>query len=287
MNRENRAVAVVTGGASGIGRCLAEALARQGVGVVLADIDGPGAEAVAEDIGRRGGHAEPAALDVADAESFTALLESVNERYGRLDYLFNNAGTAAGGEFREIPLSLWRRTVDVNLMGAVQGALAAYRIMTARRTGHIVNLSSLAGLLGYPMGTPYAATKAALVGFTVSLRAEGEAWGVKASVVCPGFVRTGFFASMALVNARNEDVAAKIPMKMMDPERAAGEILEGVRRNRAFIVFPFYARALWWLYRLHPSLIRPLAKKTVADFRAVRVEDGTPGTGTPRRKPEF
>jgi short-subunit dehydrogenase len=133
-----------------------------------------------------------------------------------------------------------------------------------------VNTASLAGLAGFPTSIPYATTKYAVVGLSLSLRAEAEELGVKVSVVCPGFVHTAIFDAGTYVGSRKEDILPLIPVKFIGPAEAARAILRGVERNQAVIVFPFYARFLWWLTRLHPGIAGLLHRKTVRDFRKIR-----------------
>lgn len=263
-------IAMVTGGASGIGHGLCKALASAGASVIIADIDINGARNTAQAINGMGGRATAVSLNVAQAEDVQATLEDVVGEYGRIDYLFNNAGIGICGEMYDTGIADWRRIVDINLLGVVYGSTSAYSIMRRQGSGHIINLSSLAGLIGYPTATPYAATKSALVGMSLSLREEAAESGVKVSVVCPGYVQTVFFDSATLLHTRKEDILRQIPFRMMTAESAAEAILHGVRQNQAIIVFPFYARLLWWLYRIHPILLKPIARKMVKDFRKTR-----------------
>ena len=144
-------IAIITGAASGIGRALARALVLRGDTVVVADIDGDGAERVAGGLARQGpGAATPAALDVRDAAAVAALVRSTYDSHGRLDVMVNNAGIAIGGEAYELLLAHWDRAIDVNLRGVVHGVQAVYPIMVRQRSGHIVNTASLAGLLPAP-----------------------------------------------------------------------------------------------------------------------------------------
>jgi NAD(P)-dependent dehydrogenase (short-subunit alcohol dehydrogenase family) len=265
---DNR-VALVTGAASGIGRALAQALATRGAQVVLADIDAAANPAAAVEVVQHGGTAIALALDVRDEAAVQRLVDEVVVRFGRLDYLFNNAGLGVVGEVRDLELEHWRRVVDVNLWGTIAATHAAYRVMVQQGSGHIVNIASLAGLVGFPSNAPYAATKHALVGLSTSLRAEGEALGVKVSVVCPGFVQSNIYRASPVVNAERAKVIETIPFALMPAERAANGILDGVARNRAIVVFPGYAR-LMYLFRLHAGLLAPVLRKTIADFRAAR-----------------
>lgn len=270
MDRFRGMVAIVTGGASGLGRALCEELGRRGAVVVVTDVDEPGARAVAAGIEAAGGRASAARLDVRDAAAVTALVEGTAAAHGQLDLMINNAGVAVTGEAQDLGLEHWRRVVDVNLWGVIHGATAAYAVMTRQGSGHIVNVASLAGLSGFPTVSPYATTKFAVVGLSQSLRAEGEDLGVKVSVVCPGFLQTAIYDNGTYVGSRKEDALAQVKLKMMDAGRAARLTLDGVARNRAFIVFPFYTRLLWWLVRLSPSIAAPLHRATVRGFRTSR-----------------
>lgn len=262
--------AIVTGGAGGIGRALVDELGRRGARVIVADIDAPGAEQAAGSVRAAGGHAEAHALDVTRADDVEALVAGVATRHGRVDYLFNNAGIAIGGDVRDLEIAHWRRIVDVNLLGPIHGVAAVYPRMAREGSGHIVNIASLAGLGALPTMAPYATTKFGLVGLSLSLRAEGEALGVRVTVVCPGFVQSGIYDAATVVNADKTALFARLPFARVPAERAARRILDGVARNEAIVVFPFYARVLWWLGRLNPAVLRPFHRRMVAAFRAAR-----------------
>ncbi|HLX81989.1 MAG TPA: SDR family NAD(P)-dependent oxidoreductase [Burkholderiales bacterium] len=255
---------LITGGASGIGRGLAEALGAQGASVTVADLNPAGAQAVAEGIVQRGGEAAAVQLNVADSAAFERLVQSIRQ----LDYLFNCAGFAIVGEMRHMDMQAWRRIVDVNLMGVIAGSLAAYELMARQGHGHIVNIASLAGLVGAPNLSAYATTKAGVVMLTQMLRAEGEALGVKASAVCPGFIRTGIMDNAQYLNTTKETALAQTPVPFMELAPAIDRILLGVGRNEALIVFPSYARLLWRLLRWFPSAAPSLRRKLVQVSRA-------------------
>lgn len=272
MNQFKDRVAIVTGGASGIGQALCESLASQGAIVVVADLSAEGAQKVAEAINAKGGRATAAHLDVTSSEAVKQLVDDTAIAHGRLDLMFNNAGIAIAGELRDLSIEDWRRVVDVNLMGVVYGTHAAYQVMVKQGFGHIINTASLAGLAGYPTNTPYCATKHAVVGLTRSLRAEAEALGVKVSVVCPGYIQTGIFDASEIRNANKEKVFSKLPFKPIAVEVAAEKILQGIRKNQAYIVFPFYARLLWRMIRFNASLANFFDKQTLKAFRDARTE---------------
>jgi NAD(P)-dependent dehydrogenase (short-subunit alcohol dehydrogenase family) len=261
------AVAVVTGAASGLGRAISEELGRRGARVVVTDLDETGARAAADAIMAPGGRATAAILDVRDAAAFERLLDETLASHGRLDYLFNNAGLAVAGEAQNLSLDHWRKVLDVNLGGVVHGATAAYACMARQGSGHIVNVASLAGIAGLALSTPYAASKFAVVGLSLTLRAEGADLGVKVSAVCPAYIQTRIFDAGLYAGTDAQGILAVNPFKFMDAGDAARAVLRGVERNRAVIVFPFYARLLWWLTRLHPAIAVAINRKTARDFR--------------------
>ncbi len=184
------AVAIITGGASGIGRALGEALARRGAHVVLADRQIELAETVAEGIRAKGGRATAAELDVSDFPAIDRLVRETVESLGRLDYMFNNAGIGISGEVRYYDIKDWERVFDVNIRGVINGVQAAYPVMLRQGYGHIVNTASMAGLFPFPVVISYVTSKYAVVGLSTALRIEAAASGVRVSVLCPGTIRT-------------------------------------------------------------------------------------------------
>ena len=269
---ENR-VALVTGGASGLGRALCEQLAADGAFVVVTDINVAGAEQVATTIRQRGGRAEAVALDISREAEVEQVVGDVVATHGRLDYLFNNAAVAIVGELRDGNVADFRRVVDVNLFGVVHGTMAAYRVMLRQGFGHIVNISSMTGLMPTPILTAYSTTKWAIVGFSTAVRAEAAELGVKVSVACPGLVRTNMGEHNIYWNVRKEDHLAQLPLRWaMEPGQVARGILRGAARNQGIIVFPFSVRAAWWLHRVCPQVFAPLMGGIVKRFRALRIK---------------
>jgi NAD(P)-dependent dehydrogenase (short-subunit alcohol dehydrogenase family) len=138
MSLENK-IAIVTGGGAGIGEALCHELARRGARVVVADINGDDADRVATAIEGGGGRAQARRVDVADEQDVRRLVEETAAAQGRLDYVFNNAGIAIGGDARDLTPAQWRRVLDVDLHGVLHGTLAAYPIMVKQGSGHIIN----------------------------------------------------------------------------------------------------------------------------------------------------
>ncbi|MBK7974634.1 MAG: SDR family oxidoreductase [Deltaproteobacteria bacterium] len=246
--------AIVTGGASGIGRALGAELARHGARVVLADLDGAAAERAAAELAARGGAASAAALDVTDAGQVEDLVRRVQGDHGRLDLMFNNAGISMVGEARDLTLAAWHRILDVNLYGVIHGTQAAYPVMIEQRSGHIVNTASIAGLVPLPLGIAYNASKFAVVGLSLTLRAEARGHGVRVSVACPGFIDTPLKDSLEYVNLDKQAAMRELPFRLRPADECARAILRGVARDRGVIVITAEARALWYLSRLAPRL---------------------------------
>jgi NAD(P)-dependent dehydrogenase (short-subunit alcohol dehydrogenase family) len=264
--------ALVTGAAQGIGLALAAALTDDGWRVVLSDVDGDAARASAT----RMPGARAVALDVTDADAFEAVVADV-ETQEPLRLLVNNAGVAPRGADRGVyPLAEWNRLVAVNLMGVVHGVNAAYPRMRNRGSGVILNVASLAGLMAGPGLGPYAATKHAVVGLTLGLRADAAPFGVRVSALCPGWVDTAILDGDAPDGRPLRDhlggfgLGAPVP-----PAEIAGVALDGLRRNRSLIVAPRIARRAWLAHRFVPTLLERRAARVAAELAQQYAAAGT------------
>ncbi len=261
-------LAIVTGGASGIGRGLCKELARRGTFVVVADINKDGAEMVANDILKEGGKAHAVHLDVTKKEEVRKCIQETHSKHGRLDFIFNNAGIITVGDARDMEVEDLLRVLEVNLLGVVYGTMEAYHIMTRQGFGHIVNIASGGGLIPIPLQLPYVTSKFGVVGLSQTLRLEGVKLGVKVTVVCPGFVQTEMFETAHVLKVPREETVALVPQRLIvSVEYAVNKILSGVERNKAIVVFPFHVRLLWLIYTLFPSILTPLANLFLRDFR--------------------
>ncbi len=180
-------VALITGGANGIGRAVARRMALAGIRVTVADCDYAGAEQVRSEIAQAGGQAEAVSLDVTSAHEVEAVVGAVEERHGRIDILAN----IAGGSFytkrvEEFTWAEWQEVIAVNLKGTFLMCRSVAPVMRRQKSGHILNTASNYGVTGSPMRTPYSAAKAGIIAFTKSLALELAADGVLVNTVAPG-----------------------------------------------------------------------------------------------------
>jgi NAD(P)-dependent dehydrogenase (short-subunit alcohol dehydrogenase family) len=226
-------VAIVTGGARGIGRETAETLAEVGAHVVLADLDMQAVESAAAEIRASGRHATATVANVADEASVNAMVQATLEREGRLDILVNNAGIAIRRPAVDLALGDWDKVLSVNLTGSFLCARAAARPMIAAGSGAIVNVASIMGLSGgglYP-NVSYQATKGAIVNMTRALAVEWAAHAIRVNAVAPTYVRTDLIGPILKDPELVARIEAMTPLKKLaEPADIAAAI--------AFLVSP-------------------------------------------------
>lgn len=272
MNKYRDKVAIVTGGASGIGKALVHELLKNGANVVIADIDHEGGK-LAEEWESAGLKAAYCHLDVADKKLVEELIQRTFNQYGRLDFMFNNAGIAMYGELHNMTDEHWKRIMDINAWGVIHGTMAAYKIMKEQGFGHIINTASAAGLGPGPTSAAYAASKHAVVGLTTSLHYEAETFGVKVSAVCPAVVDTPIFRKAEALKINSEKVLDQInSQKQMTPEQCAKIILKGAEANLPVITTAKFHRTTKVLFILFPALERSLMRLVVKFARKASLE---------------
>lgn len=255
-------VALVTGGGSGIGRSLCLELAKNGAEVAVGDVNAAAAACVVSEIEETGGTAVSITVDISVPSQVEIAVQTVVDRFGRLDFMFNNAGIAIVAEMYHMDLERWKRIIDINLMGVIYGTHYAYQVMCRQGSGHIINTASLGGLVPGPLRSAYITGKFGVVGLTLSLRTESGKYGVRASVVCPGAVKTPIFQTAEMIgNDRRKSEEGLKKTKMMDPDAAAEKILHGVARNKGIIVMDPVTKSLWGLFRFSPALFERLVKR--------------------------
>jgi 3-oxoacyl-[acyl-carrier protein] reductase len=205
-------VAVVTGGARGIGKAIATRLAADGAAVVIADVSAQAAEATAKEFEAAGRTAMARAMNVTDPEQASALVEAVLERFGRIDILVNNAGITRDGLLLRMKDEDWVQVLAVNLNGAFYCSRAALRPMLKQKQGgRIINISSVVGSMGNVGQANYVASKAGLVGLTKAVAREVASRSITVNAVAPGFIETEMTAK--LPDAVRQAMRAQIPLE--------------------------------------------------------------------------
>lgn len=254
-------VGVITGGASGIGLALGEALRRRGAAVALLDVDGDGAAKRAAELRGRGGEAIGLGCDVSREQDCHQAIGEVIERLGGVDLLVNNAGITLREAFTDTSLPALRRVMEVNFFGSVSCTQAALESLVERR-GAIVITSSIAGLVPLLGRSAYCASKHALHGLFATLRAELRDHDVDVLVVCPSFVATNL-QSRALGGDGAVTTHPQSTVGTVDtPERVAEAICRALERRRGLLVLSPVGKLSHWLNFLAPELYeRMMAKK--------------------------
>jgi NAD(P)-dependent dehydrogenase (short-subunit alcohol dehydrogenase family) len=272
-------VAIVTGGASGIGLALGTALVHRGWHVVLADLQDVAAKEHADRLTRHGpGSAVGVYVDVRDADAVARLVESTHAEHGQLDLMVNNAGIGIGGEPDELQLVHWNAIIDTNLRGVIYGCHAAYPLMKQQGFGTILNTASMAGLApSFGQHAPYGMTKYGVVGLSLNLRAAAKDYGVHVSALCPGWIDTPMLENPwpegLPVPASYQggppvrESLLKAGVKMYPADRLAEDTLEGLARNKAVLVIPREWQRAWFISRLLPGMAQRRAEEFTTRVR--------------------
>lgn len=250
---------LITGAAGGIGRATAVLTASRGAELFLTDIAAEGLASAAEEIRGAGGKvafAEPA--DLTDHEQVVALAERAHAEKGSMDVVMNVAGVSTWGTIERLRHSDWERMVDANLMGPIS-VLECFvpPMIAAGRGGHIVNVSSAAGLLGLPWHAAYSASKFGLRGVSEVLRFDLRRHGIGVTLVCPGGVRTPLVNTVEIIGVDRDDpgvrkLVERFEQRAVTPEHVAACILRGIERDRYLVFTSPDVRIAHWLQRYLP-----------------------------------
>lgn len=245
MNMSGKNV-LITGGAGGIGRLLAQRLARRGAHLVLWDVHVDALERTADEIRSSSGRVSTFVCDLGDRSSIYRAAEAVRTTVGRIDILINNAGVVSGKPFEDCTDEQIERTVRINVLGVLWTTKAFLPDMIAANSGHIVNISSAGGLIGSARLADYSASKFAVFGFDESLRMEfrRRKLNIHTTVVCPFFINTGMF----------DGVRTRVPwlLPILDQHKTVRRIERAILRQRKRLFMP------WVVYTAAPLRILPV-----------------------------
>ncbi|KIL35614.1 oxidoreductase [Gordoniibacillus kamchatkensis] len=249
-------IALITGASSGIGAQMAHQLAKRGATVILTARSEEKLRGVAASL--PGQHAVRR-LDVTDSAQVESVLSGVIGDFGRIDILINNAGYGVFDRFVDAPLAEYERMMDVNYFGTVRCTKAVLPHMLALRSGHIVNIASLAGKFGSAKSAGYSATKHAVLGFTNSLRQELAGTGVKLTAINPGPIDTPFFD----IADPGGHYVKNVSWLMLKPDKVAAAVIRAIERETPEVVLPRYASSAIKLAQLFPRTFDRIALRTL------------------------
>ena len=248
-------VVIVTGASSGIGEATARQFGREGSRVVLAARRVDKLEALANEIKGMGAGADVLVVqaDLSKLEDIQSLIQKTLEKFGRIDVLVNNAGFGRLDWLEKLdPVKDIQGQFDVNVMGVVQTTRQALPVMIQQRSGHIIQMCSMAGLVGTPTYTIYSACKHAVHGFSEALRREVKPWGIDVSMVYPGGVSTEF-GSHAGIKRKTKATTPKF--MLLTAEQVADAVVSLVRRPRAMWIIPWLWSVTVFMNRFLPGLV--------------------------------
>ncbi|MFD6272462.1 SDR family oxidoreductase [Nocardia asteroides] len=242
MTKFDGKTCLITGAASGLGRATAFAAAAKGAALVLTDITADALETTAAELRAAGATVHLAhAADVSDHAAVVGLAAHTFDAVSRVDIVMNVAGIATWGTVDKLTHQQWRRTVDINLMGPIH-VIEEFvpPMIAAGRGGHVVNVSSAAGLFGLPWHAPYSATKFGLRGVSEVLRFDLRRHKIGVSLVCPGAMATPMVDSVDIAGVDRDNAALQKAMRLflrhaVTPEQAAAAVVKGVERNRYWV----------------------------------------------------
>lgn len=277
-------VVLITGGSRGLGLALARAFAREGCRLVLCARDAQELDTARADIAQQGAAVLTLVCDVADRAQVDHAVEEATRHFGRVDVLVNNAGTIQVGPMSTATVQDFENALGVMFWGALYPTLAVLPQMRARRSGRIVNITSIGGKVSIPHLLPYTCAKFATVGLSEGLRAELGREGIRVTTIVPGLMRTGSHLN-AMFRGRQEQeynwfsLGASLPLVSMHAERAARQIVQATQRGEAERILSLQANLLGRFHGLFPGTTSNVLHVI---NRLLPAANGTANTGSTR-----
>jgi NAD(P)-dependent dehydrogenase (short-subunit alcohol dehydrogenase family) len=261
---------LITGAGSGLGKALALHFSRKGWRVAVADINLASAQQTVAEIGA---NVLALHIDVTSDESWSQTIAQLQQEWGGVDVLINNAGVASAGTVEDSPIDQWQWIININLLGCVRGSRAVIPLMKAQNSGHIVNIASFAGIANPPAMASYNATKAAVISLSETLRFELFP-NIGVSVACPSFFKTALMKTSGEQAQGGHSTAPqmeRIVGRLMDSatitsEQVAADIYDAVMKNRFLVITHPDARQRYHFKRITPELYFKMAQKVTAKF---------------------
>jgi short-subunit dehydrogenase len=245
---------VITGAASGIGRALAIALAKERCNILLADINKEGLLQTLDLVKQAGGFGEVFICDVSRLDDVMKMAHHCFNTWGKVDILINNAGVASVGIMGDIPIKNWEWIVSINFWGVVYGCHAFVPGMKKQGCGHIVNVASIAGIISSAEMSPYNATKAATISISETLKSELAPYNIGVTVLCPTFIKTNLMDTMRYTDEFQKQCSvAGIESAKWTPEMIAALVINAVKKNKLYVVPQMAAKFIWIFKRISPS----------------------------------
>ncbi len=261
-NRFAKKRAFITGAGSGLGFAFAMALSTDGWTIGITDIDSESLERVKAELSAAGGLIHSFRFDVSDFGQYSVAAADFLSRTGGIDLLINNAGIGCGGYLEDLSVELWKKVMDINLMGAIWGCKLFLPAMKSQKAGHIVNLASAAAVAHPPQTSPYNISKAGMVSLTESLYNEVKEFNITVSVFMPSFIRTNIGNNTIGAPAVKARAIVAVSKSDLTPEWAVNEVFRAIEAGRVYTVRPRLIQFLWLFKRLFPETFL----KAIADY---------------------
>lgn len=261
--------ALVTGAASGIGRAIALALAKEGVSLWLLDIDEAGLASTAREAESHGVEVVASPCDLADPAQITAAVDRLRARWGGLNILVNNAGIVHHGPMHLLTGEQWKRTLSINLLAPIQLVRELLATLVEQDDSYILNICSMFGLFPYRKLSAYQTSKFGLVGFTLALRGEYQRSNFGITALCPGFVRTPLIGNLGTPEEQKSPPA----WLCTSTDKVAARALAAIRKNKGLVLITPAARLGWLLMRISPAFFDWLNCERWRTRRKVTITD--------------